>query len=136
MTDVQQYGDVIVHTCDDDPGRVRSTVAGRRHPSPAPEQHHTATHIVIHSARQVLGEHVRQAGAQKGTDSARIDIRHYESVSREKVKEIERLANDIVHDNITVKQEWPDRNDAEEQYGFDLYQGGIPPAAHPRHHRR
>ncbi|RLM96424.1 alanine--tRNA ligase [Haloarcula sp. Atlit-7R] len=127
VTDVQQYGDVIVHTCDDDPGKgefVRGQVDATRRQRLM--QHHTATHIVIHSARQVLGEHVRQAGAQKGTDSARIDIRHYESVSREEVKEIERLANDIVQDNIAVKQEWPDRNEAEERYGFDLYQGGIP----------
>jgi alanyl-tRNA synthetase len=127
VTDVQQYGDVIVHTCDDDPGKgefVRGQVDATRRQRLM--QHHTATHIVIHSARQVLGEHVRQAGAQKGTDSARIDIRHYESVSREEVKEIERLANDIIQDNITVSQEWPDRNDAEERYGFDLYQGGIP----------
>jgi alanyl-tRNA synthetase len=127
VTDVQQYGDVIVHTCDDDPGKgefVRGQVDATRRQRLM--QHHTATHIVIHSARQVLGEHVRQAGAQKGTDSARIDISHYESVSREEVKEIERLANDIIQDNIAVTQSWPDRNEAEERHGFDLYQGGIP----------
>ncbi|MFB6222996.1 MAG: alanine--tRNA ligase, partial [Haloarcula sp.] len=127
VTDVQRYGDVIVHTCDDDPGKgefVRGQIDATRRKRLM--QHHTATHIVIHSARQVLGEHVRQAGAQKGTDSSRIDIRHYESVSREEVKQIEQLANEIVQDNVTVTQEWPDRNEAEDRYGFDLYQGGIP----------
>jgi alanyl-tRNA synthetase len=29
--------------------------------------------------------------------------------------------------NVPVKQEWPDRHEAEEKHGFDLYQGGIPP---------
>jgi len=127
VTDVQVTDDVVLHTCDDDPGKgefVRGQIdATRRRRLMA---HHTATHIVIHSARQVLGEHVRQAGAQKGTDSSRIDIRHYESISREQVREIEHRANDIVRDNSPVKQEWPDRHEAEEQYGFDLYQGGIP----------
>jgi len=89
--------------------------------------HHTATHIVGYAAREVLGEHVRQAGAQKGTESSRFDIRHYERISREEVKRIERIANEVVTDNVAVKQEWPDRQDAEEEYGFDLYQGGIPP---------
>jgi len=28
--------------------------------------------------------------------------------------------------NVPVKQSWPDRHEAEEEYGFDLYQGGIP----------
>ncbi|WP_424002056.1 alanine--tRNA ligase [Haloarcula salina] len=127
VTDVQRYGDVIVHTCDEDPGKgefVRGQVDATRRKRLM--QHHTATHLVIHSARQILGEHVRQAGAQKGTDSSRIDIRHYESVTREQVKQIEALANEIVQDNVPVTQEWPDRNEAEERHGFDLYQGGIP----------
>jgi alanyl-tRNA synthetase len=89
--------------------------------------HHTATHIIGAAAREVLGEHVRQAGAQKGVESSRFDIQHYERISREQVKRIERVANEIVTDNVAVKQEWPERREAEDKYGFDLYQGGIPP---------
>ncbi len=128
VTDTQVHDGVIVHTADDDPGKgefVRGQIDATRRRRLM--RHHTATHIVIHSARQVLGEHVRQAGAQKGTDSSRIDIRHYESITREQVTEIEHRANDLVMDNAQVTQEWPDRHEAEEEYGFDLYQGGIPP---------
>ncbi|MUV90605.1 alanine--tRNA ligase [Halapricum sp. CBA1109] len=128
VTDTQRVDGVILHTADGDPGKgefVRGKVdAARRRQL---MRHHTATHIVIHSARQVLGDHVRQAGAQKGVDSSRIDIRHYESITREQVKEIERRANDLVMDNVAVKQNWPDRHEAEDKHGFDLYQGGIPP---------
>ena len=95
-------------------------------------QHHTATHIVGYAARQVLGDHVRQAGAQKGTDSSRLDVRHYERVDREAVRRIERVANDVVTDNVPVEQEWPQRHEAEEEHGFDLYQGGIPPGEQVR----
>jgi alanyl-tRNA synthetase len=90
-------------------------------------QHHTATHVIGYAARQVLGEHVRQAGAQKRTDGARLDVRHYRRISREEVREIERIANDVVTGNTTVTQEWPDRHEAEAEHGFDIYQGGIPP---------
>src|SRR6056297_749480 len=127
VEDVQRYDGVICHTVDDDPGKgefVRGQVEATRRKRLM--QHHTATHIVVHAARQVLGEHVRQAGAQKGVDSSRIDVSHYDSVSREQVKEIESLANDLVQDNVPVTQDWPDRNEAEEKHGFDLYQGGIP----------
>jgi len=127
VTDVQIRDGVVLHRTDADPGTgdfVRGQVDGRRRRRLM--AHHTATHIVVHAARQVLGEHIRQAGAQKGTDSARIDVRHYEPVSREEVKEIERVANGIVTDNAQVTQEWPDRHEAEAEYGFDLYQGGIP----------
>ncbi|WP_324664754.1 alanine--tRNA ligase [Haloarcula sediminis] len=127
VEDVQRYDGVILHTVDDDPGKgefVRGQVDATRRKRLM--QHHTATHIVVHAARQVLGEHVRQAGAQKGVDSARIDVRHYDSVDREQVKEIESMANELVQDNATVTQQWPDRNEAEAKHGFDLYQGGIP----------
>ncbi|QGN05933.1 alanine--tRNA ligase [Halorhabdus sp. CBA1104] len=127
VTDVQVYDGVIVHRADEDPG-TGDFVTGQVEWSRRRRlmQHHTATHVVGHAARQVLGEHVRQAGAQKRVDSARLDIRHYEPVTRKEVKEIERLANDLVTDNSHVTQEWPDRHAAEAEHGFDLYQGGIP----------
>jgi alanyl-tRNA synthetase len=128
VTHVEEVDGVILHRTDEDPGKgefVRGAIDGTRRKRLM--AHHTATHIVGYAARQVLGDHVRQAGAQKGTDSSRFDIRHYERISREEVKRIERVANNVVTDNVAVKQEWPDRQDAEEEHGFDLYQGGIPP---------
>ncbi|EMA40890.1 alanine--tRNA ligase [Halobiforma nitratireducens] len=128
VTDVQIEDDVILHRTDEDPGKgefVNGQVdAARRRQL---MRHHTATHVVIHAAREVLGDHVRQAGAQKGVDSSRIDLRHYERLTRTDIKEIERVANEIVMENTAVTQEWPDRHEAEAEHGFDLYQGGIPP---------
>jgi alanyl-tRNA synthetase len=127
VRDVQRVGDVIFHRTDDDPGTgefVRGQIDATRRRRLM--RHHTATHIVGHAARQVLGEHVRQAGAQKHTDSARLDIKHYRSITREEVRQIEHYANEVVMDNAPVSQEWIDRNDAEGTYGFDIYQGGIP----------
>ncbi|WP_302082770.1 alanine--tRNA ligase [Salinibaculum rarum] len=127
VTDTQRVDGVILHHTDTDPGKgefVRGQVDGTRRRRLM--RHHTATHIVGHAARQVLGEHVRQAGAQKHTDSARLDIKHYESITRDQLEEIEQLANEIVMNNVQVSQAWPDRNDAESEYGFDIYQGGIP----------
>ncbi|MFB6110663.1 MAG: alanine--tRNA ligase [Halodesulfurarchaeum sp.] len=127
VRDVQIEDGVIRHRTDGDPGKGEFVtgqidVERRRRLM----RHHTATHVVIDAARRVLGEHVRQAGAQKGTDSSRIDIRHYERLDRETVEEIERRANETVMADLHVHQEWPDRHEAEETYGFDLYQGGIP----------
>jgi len=128
VEDVQIEDDVILHRTDENPGKgelVNGQIDGSRRRQLM--RHHTATHIVIHAARQILGEHIRQAGAQKGVESSRIDVRHYDRISREDVKRIENRANEIVMDNTTVTQEWPDRHDAEAEHGFDLYQGGIPP---------
>jgi alanyl-tRNA synthetase len=133
VTDVQARDGVVLHRTDGDPGKgefVRGQVdVDRRR---ALMRHHTATHVVGAAARRVLGDHVRQAGAQKGTERSRLDVRHYRRITREEVKQIERVANEMVVANTTVKQEWPHRHEAEEKYGFDLYQGGIPPGEHIR----
>jgi alanyl-tRNA synthetase len=133
VTDVQITEGVVLHRTDGDPGKgefVRGQIDVERRRRLM--RHHTATHVVGHAAREVLGDHIRQAGAQKGTDRARFDVTHYERITREQIEEIERLANEIVMRNLPVKQEWPDRHEAEERYGFDLYQGGIPPGRNIR----
>ncbi len=127
VTDTQIQNGVVLHHTDEDVDKgaiVRGKIDAQRRRRLM--RHHTATHIVVHAARQILGDHIRQAGAQKGTDSSRIDVRHYERIDRETAKRIELLANEIVMENTTVQQEWPNRHEAEEEFGFDLYQGGIP----------
>ncbi|MFB6354575.1 MAG: alanine--tRNA ligase [Halobacteriales archaeon] len=133
VTDVQRRDGVILHRTDGDPGKgefVKGSIDAERRRRLM--RHHTATHIVVHAAREVLGDHVRQAGAQKGTESSRIDLQHYRRVSREELKRIERLANELVRSNVPVRQEWPDRHEAEAEHGFDLYQGGIPAGSNIR----
>jgi alanyl-tRNA synthetase len=90
-------------------------------------RHHTATHIVNDAARQVLGNHIWQAGAQKFTDRARLDLSHYKRISQNEIDHIEILANRMVMENKRVLSEWMDRTEAEQKYGFGLYQGGVPP---------
>lgn len=88
---------------------------------------HTATHIILGAAQRVLGPHAWQQGVQKGVEKTRLDISHYKPVSREELAEIERLANEVIWENRTVKTSWMDRNEAERRYGFTLYQGGVVP---------
>ncbi|MFB6163036.1 MAG: alanine--tRNA ligase, partial [Halococcoides sp.] len=127
VTDVQIHDGVIVHTCDGDPGTgefVRGQIDRERRS--ALMAHHTATHAIIHAARDELGDHVRQAGAQKGVASSRIDLHHYEAVDDADRRAIEHRANELIRKNAAVEVEWVDRHAAEDEHGFDLYQGGIP----------
>ena len=90
-------------------------------------QHHTATHIVNAAARRVLGEHVNQAGAFKDIDKARLDITHYEAINDIELKEIEKVANEIVEKGINIEKKFYSRNEAEKKFGMSIYQGGAVP---------
>ncbi|WP_292459858.1 alanine--tRNA ligase [Methanothermococcus sp.] len=90
-------------------------------------RNHTATHIINAAARKVLGKHVWQTGSNVEPDKARLDITHYKRISREEIKEIERIANEIVLNSVPIKSTFMDRNEAEQKYGFRIYQGGVVP---------
>jgi alanyl-tRNA synthetase len=90
-------------------------------------QHHTATHLLNGALREVLGPHVWQAGAYKGTELARIDITHYKPLSRDELRKVERRVNEIVREDRPVKSYFESRNEAERRFGFTLYQGGAVP---------
>ncbi|WP_155914779.1 alanine--tRNA ligase [Methanobacterium sp.] len=90
-------------------------------------RNHTATHLLVAAARKVLGDHIWQAGAQKGVEKSRIDLSHYQRIAPEELNQIELLANKWVMENIPLETQWMDRTDAEKKYGFILYQGGVVP---------
>jgi len=74
--------------------------ASRRH---AIENHHTATHLLHFALQQVLGEHIRQAGSLVASDHLRFDFNHHKNMSREEIRQIEQMVNEMIHRNIAVK---------------------------------
>jgi alanyl-tRNA synthetase len=129
VVDTQKVGRVILHQVEGKMLAVGITVRGsiewdRRI---SLMRHHTGTHLVLGAARRVLGQHVWQAGAQKGVESSRVDISHYDRITDEQVREIERLATETALQDIPVESEWLPRAKAEQEYGYRLYQGGVVP---------
>ncbi|MCX8194816.1 MAG: alanine--tRNA ligase [Candidatus Micrarchaeota archaeon] len=89
--------------------------------------HHTAIHLINACARQILGPHIWQAGSYKDEKKAHIDLTHYRKISWEELEKIEQLANKYVIDALPVRVSVLGRNEAEQRYGFRLYQGGAVP---------
>jgi alanyl-tRNA synthetase len=90
-------------------------------------KHHTGTHVVNGALRTLFGEHIWQAGSQLAVNEARFDFSHYKSISEEDIKKIEKLANKLISQAVDVEKKVMERNDAEKEFGFRLYQGGVPP---------
>jgi alanyl-tRNA synthetase len=130
VVDVQKAADVVLHKLEKPDGlqpgdRVTGRIDMNRRLAHA--RHHTATHLVHDSAKRVLGKHVWQAGAQKSEDRARLDISHYKRISEEELKAIEIEANRRVMELTSVDTQFLPRSEAEKLFGFELYQGGVPP---------
>lgn len=89
--------------------------------------HHTACHIVFAAARQVLGPHVWQHGAKKTVHQAHLDVTHYAYIEKQELLKIQDAANRIVMAGKVINKSLMEKADAERQFGFSLYQGGVVP---------
>jgi alanyl-tRNA synthetase len=130
VSEVKMLNDVILHKVSDAKKIKKNSVAHckidhQRRISLS--QHHTATHLLNGVCQQVLGKHIWQAGASKKVDIAHLDITHFKQITKYEIEEIEKKVNEYIQQDLVVKKGVLPRQQAEQKYGFRIYQGGAVP---------
>jgi len=67
--------------------------------------HHTATHLLQASLREIVGPHIRQAGSYVGPDKLRFDFLHFKPLSDDEITAVEWLINQKIRENLPLKKE-------------------------------
>lgn len=99
-------GNKIVHTAQVVRGTIetgqKATMSVDKVNRLSTARNHTATHLLQQALRDILGNHVEQAGSNVSADRLRFDFTHFEAMTEEQIKSVEDLVNEKIFENISV----------------------------------
>jgi len=107
VNDTQKNGDYVLHICSLTNGAIGNNLSvdcmidvDRRNNI---KINHTATHLLHQSLKDVLGDHVNQAGSLVHPEYLRFDITHPKKISLKELEDIELIVNQKIGEDITVE---------------------------------
>ncbi len=103
------YKDDIV-TCNVDINRRKAT-----------ERNHTATHMLQYALREVLGNHVHQAGSYVDYQRLRFDFTHFSAMNDDQIRDVQNIVNSIILKDIEVVKEIMDIDSAKKKGATALF---------------
>ena len=87
----------------------------------ATARNHTATHLLHAALKNIVGEHVNQAGSSVNSERLRFDFSHFEPLTTEQIEKIEQQVNEAILKAITVDISEKTQNEAKEMGAMALF---------------
>ena len=84
-------------------------------------KNHTATHLLHQALKDVLGEHVNQAGSQVSAERLRFDFSHFGQIKDDELEKIESIVNEKIWRSIAVDIQYKSLNEAKAMGAMALF---------------
>ncbi len=84
-------------------------------------KNHSATHLLQKALRTVLGTHVEQAGSFVDGERLRFDFSHFQAMTAQELKQVEKIVNDKIAENLPVKTDVMDIEEAKKSGAMALF---------------
>lgn len=119
VIDTKKENGVILHfmpTLPSNPSAQLQAVVSKTKRA-ATEANHSATHLLHHALRTVLGDHVEQKGSLVNDKNLRFDFAHFQKVSDEELKQVEEMVNNAIRANHLLQENRTASMDEAKQQG-------------------
>ena len=106
ITDTQKENNLIIHFCDKLPVDLTTSFTAMvdKNRRKLITNNHSATHLMHSALKQVLGTHVNQKGSLVNENETRFDFSHFAKVSDAEIKQIEKIVNEKIRENILLEE--------------------------------
>ncbi|MDU4045696.1 MAG: alanine--tRNA ligase [Peptoniphilus harei] len=85
-------------------------------------RNHSVTHLLHRALKDVLGNHVNQAGSLVMPDKMRFDFSHFEAMSKEEIDKVEKIVNEKIFEALPVETKITNLEEAKEMGAIGLFE--------------